>query len=59
MGIVTIYGKFGDVESRRGREEETQSHLNREPMGRLARAYLLSLGLTKMPCSRLLKGYQV
>ncbi|MGY0035143.1 hypothetical protein [Pedobacter sp. NJ-S-72] len=54
MGAVTIYGRFGNTESRRGKEEETQSHKNLEPKDKAAKAYLLTWGLTKMTDNNLL-----
>ncbi|WP_367866391.1 hypothetical protein [Pedobacter sp. WC2423] len=54
MGIVTIYGKTGDVEGRRGREEETQSHKGMQPKGRLAKAFLLSWSFAQMTDNSLL-----
>lgn len=54
MGAVNIYGKFGNVDSRRGMEEETQSHKNLEPQGRLAKSFLSSWGLRDMTDNSLL-----
>lgn len=54
MGLITIYGRNGNVEGRRGKEEETQSHKNLEPKDKAAKAYLLTWGLTKMTDNNLL-----
>lgn len=40
MDVVNIYGRFGNVEARRGQEEETQSHRGMQPQSKEGKYYV-------------------